>query len=195
MNVPACQRVLWIFRHSNSTALITIIDFIFPLDCLPKLKGDNAALKHRISADMSQMYTDGSSNQIFLTNSSHSDPLLKRSPPCHPFSAVACRLHGRHAPWEELNPHILWLKKARTGEQEAGDLVMAPMGSELVVEVLENRLVWVINGQELRRRSEGETCVARLCNLNTQYCRGSKRIHSIPWFGYSEFLIFIPFGI
>lgn len=125
----------------------------------------------------------------------HSDPLLERSPPCHHFSAVACRLHGRHAPWEELNPHILRLKKARTGEQEAGDLVMAPMGSELVVELLENRLVWVINGRELRRRSEGETCVARLCNLNTQYCRGSKRIQSIPWFGYSEFLIFILFGI
>lgn len=128
-------------------------------------------------------------------NKSHGVPLLKRSPPCHHNSAVACRLHGRHAPWEELNPHILRLKKARTGEQEAGDLVMAPMGSELVVEVLENRLVWVINGRELRRRSEGEACVARLCNLNTQYCRGSKRIQSILWFGYSEFLIFISFGI
>lgn len=29
---------------------------------------------------------------------------LKQSPPCHHFSAVACRLHGAHAPWEELNP-------------------------------------------------------------------------------------------
>lgn len=33
------------------------------------------------------------------------------------------------------------IEKARTREQEAGDLVMAPMGSELVVKVLEKRLV------------------------------------------------------
>lgn len=190
-----CQHVKEICGYSDTVIHWKIDFFIFSLDCLPKLKGDNAALKHRISANMSQMYTDRSSNQIFFTNAFHSDPLLKPSPPCHRFSSVACRLHGRHAPWEELNPLILRLKKARTGEQEAGDLVMAPMGSELVVEVLENCLVWVINGRELRRRSEGETCVARLCNLNTQYCRGSKRIQSIPWFGYSEFLIFIPFGI
>lgn len=95
---------------------------------------------------------------------------------------MACRLHGRHAPLEDLSPNVehFEIEKARTGAQEAGDLVMAPMGSELVVEVLEKRLVWVINGRELRRRSEGETCEARLCNLNTQYSKVSKWIQNIP---------------
>lgn len=72
---------------------------------------------------------------------------------------------------------------------------MAPMGSELVVEVVEKRLVWVINGRELRRRSERESCEARLCHLNTQYSKVSEWIQNIPKYVYSEFLIFILLGI
>lgn len=102
------------------------------------------------------------------------------------WSAVAQRLQegllsytANMPPVREANPYLqednLAIEKAKEGRRlgwrRQGISSWCPWAQSLWLECWKDRLVSVINGSELRGCSEGEACVARMCNLNAQYSK------------------------
>lgn len=99
------------------------------------------------------------------------------------WSAVAQRLQegllsytANMPPVREASPDLqeynLAIEKAKElGRRRQGISSWCPWAQSLWLECWKDRLVSVINSSGLRGCGEGEACVARMCNLNAQYCK------------------------